>query len=231
MCGVVKKIGRAVKKTFKKIAKVVKKVVKSKLFKVVAIGAALYFGGAALFASKAGAAGAAKASTVAAKSAAVGASKAGYTGAAFKGFAAKKAAASAVTKVTGSSLLGKAAGAVASGATKLGAFAQANPLLVSAGLQVGGQLLSGYGAEKQRQQNQEELLYRNQTDLGVSAEVQDINSRFAANRSGGQTFETSVNQEQQPSGNLLAQAAQRPVNTEGSNQQYYDNSANAWRGV
>lgn len=41
-------IAKAVKKTFKAVKKVVKTVVKSKIFKVVAIAAAVYFGGAAL---------------------------------------------------------------------------------------------------------------------------------------------------------------------------------------
>lgn len=44
----VKSVFKGAKKVFKKVTKVIKKVTSSKIFKVVAIGAALYFGGAAL---------------------------------------------------------------------------------------------------------------------------------------------------------------------------------------
>ena len=43
MSGVLKKIGKSIKKVFKKAVKVVKKVVQSDLFKIVAVAAAVYF--------------------------------------------------------------------------------------------------------------------------------------------------------------------------------------------
>ena len=43
MSGALKKIGKAIKKTFSKVVKTVKKIVKSDIFKVIAVAAAIYF--------------------------------------------------------------------------------------------------------------------------------------------------------------------------------------------
>lgn len=78
MSNPLKKIGKGIKKVFKAVGKVVKKVVKSKIFKIALIAAAVYFGGTALMAAY-GSTAAAAGGTAAATAGSTAASTAGTT--------------------------------------------------------------------------------------------------------------------------------------------------------
>lgn len=245
MCKPLKKIAKGIGKVFKKVTKVVKKVVKSDIFKAVAVGAALYFGGAALFSSAAkGAAasgGTAATKTAAAASMKAGASAAGYKSAAFKAFTTGQNAASAVSGLTGSQVLGNVAGAVAKAGSTVGSWAQANPLLASTALKMGGQVVSNYAQAEEEEDMRRELYKRNTTQLdSLGSDLDQINSRFASNRqsqnSTPENIQTSVSQQNTDSQPLLAAvqrqtAGSQPINVEKPKRGYYDNSENTWKTI
>lgn len=145
MSKVVKKIFKGIKKVFKKITKVVKKIVKSKIFKVVAIGAAVIFGGMAL----AGALGGGAATTTGLTSLGGGAFT--TVPANIAGMSGGFSAASGVAGITASSA---ASGGIMSGLAAAGSWAGANPLLASTALNLGGSVMSGVAqareADKER---------------------------------------------------------------------------------
>ena len=162
MSKLVKAIGRGIKKVFKAVKKVVKKITSSKLFKAVAIAAAIYFtagAAAGMIGAKGAAAGA---------GAAAGGAKATAAAAGFKATAASSVAGAtggssfmALNPVVGAA--GSTAGTLASsgnaissllsaGATKAAGLAQwsvatpANAMITATGMNIAGQVIGAKAA-------------------------------------------------------------------------------------
>ena len=166
MSKLVKAIGRGIKKVFKAVKKVVKKITSSKIFKAVAIAAAIYFtagAAAGMIGAKGAAATAGAASSgVAATSAAAASSQAAMLGSAV-GFpsatltGAVGAAGSAGTIAAGTAgTLASSGNAISSllsaGATKAAGLAQwsvatpANAMIASTGMNIAGQVIGAKAA-------------------------------------------------------------------------------------
>lgn len=228
----ISKIFKKVKKIFKKIVKVIKKIVKSKIFKAVLIGAALYFGGAALLSGAGSGAGAGTLGAGVGSSVASGMPTiATYGGASvLPTVAANTATTGVMGTLTG---LGNTIGA---GLTATGKWAAGNQLLASTALNMGGGMLSGAGAEKaaeeKRKREEAQLLENNSTHLDIANDTYGILQRAGYVQSSQEDAKGLTVYDQAPSPiQRIAGSPQNVQNVENKPPQYFNNSSNKWQQV
>ena len=226
MSGVLKKIGKGVKKVFKKVVKVVKKVVKSKLFKIVAIAALAYFAitlGPGILASM-GSAGTA---------AAGGGGLSAITTAAVPNLATGIGS-TMVANTAGAAASTGFAGSIAAGAKVVGsAIGSIGPTMGSAMLTTGGKMLSGYAsakaeeqAEKDRQKELDEngsfkLQMEGRGDFNA---VQDIGG--VSSNAGEAALDQGALSNQKES--AISRVANVELNGKKQRKDYYDSSTNQY---
>ena len=215
MSSAIKKIFKGIKKVFKKITKVVKKIVKSKLFKVVAIGVALYFGGAALGAwggiSSGGAASAAGS----------GLTTASATSATAGQLMTVPLSQSASTVAISSS--GASVGASGGLLAKLGSMTSGEAILASTALNIGASAASGMAQakdeekEKKRQESiRQEQIRNSETQLNIRESLAQSGYKAPERKEHDEVSSTPSNQSfsvsTQP-GNLLSKVVSRPMDS------------------
>ena len=228
MSGVLKKIGKGVKKVFKKVVKVVKKVVKSKLFKIVAIAALAYFAitmapGILASMSSAGTAAAGGGGLSAITTAAVPNLATGVGSTMVANTAGAAAAAS-----TGF------AGSIAAGAKAVGsAIGSIGPTMGSAILTTGGQMLSGYASAKAEEEAEKDR--QKELDENGSFKLQmegrgDFNAVQAIGGVSSNAGEAALDQgalsNQKES--AISRVANVELNGKKQRKDYYDSSTNQY---
>lgn len=242
MSKLIKSIGRGIKKVFKAVKKVVKKVTSSKIFKAVAVAAAIYFTAGAVAGSLGAGAGAgagAASSGAAATSAAAASSQAAMLGSGL-GFpsatwgATTAATGGAAAAAGGTSALAASGNAISSllsaGASKAAGLAKwsvatpGNAMIASTGLNIAGQVIgakSAADAEMDRY-NAEKTEFDTNTAFRLN-----IADRLKGGTGGGvgpQLSYTPTTTQGQTGGQA---AMQKPS----SNTGYYDPTTDSYRNV
>ena len=209
MSNPLKKVMKGVKKVFKKVVKVVKKVVQSKIFKVVAIAAAVYFtaGAAAGYFGAAGAAGGA--ATAAGGSALGSAGSIASTG----GWAAAETAA-----------VGTVASTVAPVAATTAGLTTGQALLGSAVLTTGGNMASAYAQGKKEEEAIKQIEKNEKHEL-------DVFGIYNASQKKAGLVGTDANGNTEYEQQGQAAPIQQVANQEQSGQKFYNSAQDKWSPV
>jgi len=239
MSKLIKSIGRGIKKVFKAVKKVVKKVTSSKIFKAVAVAAAIYFTAGAVAGSLGAGAGAGAASSGAASTSAAAASSQaamlgsmvgmpsatlGATTAATGGAAAAGGTSALAASGNAISSLLSAGASKAAGLAKWSVATPGNAMIASTGLNIAGQVIgakSAADAEMDRY-NAEKTEFDTNTAFRLN-----IADRLKGGTGGGvgpQLSYTPTTTQGQTGGQA---AMQKPS----SNTGYYDPTTDSYRNV